>query len=1584
MKRKIFIFFLILLVGSSETVSAVCPVPAMSDYTAYPPFVSQTIPPLVMFVMARDHKLFYKAYNDVMDLDDDGIIDSTYKDTISYYGYFDPNKCYTYTSNRFEPVGAASGPNNHYCSGAWSGNFMNWATMARIDILRKVLYGGKRTVDTNTTTVLSRTLLPRDAHSWAKVYNGSDLTSLIPYPWSSVTICNTNTASTETYPLIMVKNGYFPYAASTEGKECRLQYQGGPALAPDYTLRANVLVCDPTKGLEPNCLKYYQGASTPSYKPAGLLQKFGLNRHETDDTSDDTVQMYFGLISGSYGGNVSGGVLRSNITDIPTTEVDNATGIVKGASSKIIKNIDNFKVIQYNYSTGWYDIGGSEGTCVPTEPTVLTDGTCKSWGNPIGEMLYETIRYFQGKATPTTQFNQSDSGISSLTKESRWCDPYAGGGSCTAFPYCAKPFALIMSDVYPSYDSNQLPGSYWYSPISTSDTPSVQTLIDNANINTLEGIGNVFIGESAGSYDRQCTQKPGNFKSIRGLCVEEPTKQGSYYIAGLSNYARTTDLNPVQGDQKMITYAVATSSPLPNLEFDVGGKKAAIIPAFHDGCPNTSLPGCTSQGSGGDNSKGELVDFQLCQNDADWLREKANGYQYCYDIMWDDAEYGWDYDLDIRYRIYVKTGPGDTITVKSRGLYAAAGHTDYAGYLIAGVSAPGEYYDIKCGGSAGFNDCDRYDGNETPVVERAFTVTGSTAGLLKDPLWYAAKYGGFTDLDGSKTPNIQSEWDRDGNGVPDTYFYAANPLKLEGELTRALTDILNRASSGTAVSVLATTGEGEGAVYQALFYPSWMEGYKEIKWLGFLQGLFVDAGGNLREDTNKNLRLDIDTDLIARMWFDDSERKVKIDQFKDVNKDTDLDCVDVDGDGRLNDGCLINTSQFDTYEGTIDFDMLKTLWEGGNLLFTRDPNMRKIYTTIDGSTLTGLTYDTTKGTFYDGNASTLRPYLRAATTAEATNLINYIRGTDITGYRSRTRTIAGVTNVWKLGDIVYSSPVSIGRPSENFDFIYKDSSYATFKTQYRNRRNVVYAGGNDGMLHAFNAGFYDAGNHQFTDATGHAIGEELWSFVPRDLLPHLKWLADPNYTHVYFVDLKPKIASVRIFTPDATHPDGWGTILVGGMRLGGKNICVTDNFGSGTVDRTFMSTYFALDITDPLDPRLLWSFTDADLGLTLGFPAIVRIRTNSSLSNSSDPGRWFVVFGSGPTSYDGASANAGRVYALDLNSGSNGVISGWTLGTNYWKFSTGDSNAFMADAIAVDADANYTHDVAYIGETYKQGTNWKGKMFRLVTKSDTNPANWALSTLYDTGNKPITSPPTATKDAKGNLWVYFGTGRFFSTSDKTDTSAQSFYGIKDVCRPWVPANYGCTDTVTEGDLLNTSAAVVSYGGNTVSGVTGVTNWDNLQTKIDSQKGWYINFADMPAEGTPGEKEYYPPAAQRAGQRVISKPVAASGLVIWATYVPSTDICSAEGFSYMHVANYETGTAHKYYTYKREKEVTTPSNVGRSKYLRTGVPSAIAIMVTKKGKVKGFAQTSTGEIKEIELYGALPTYGFKGWKAGGIK
>jgi len=165
---------------------------AVVDISNLPLFLGGNGVPLSMLVMGRDHKLYYEAYNDASDVNQDGDIDVGYKPNLTqngkaldYYGYFDSYKCYSYSSGVFQPITmtqaqiqgrrdsrtkTCSSGWTKTCSSGWSGDFLNYLTTSRIDAIRRVLYGGYRYTDSTTETVLERSRIPQDAHSWGKEY----------------------------------------------------------------------------------------------------------------------------------------------------------------------------------------------------------------------------------------------------------------------------------------------------------------------------------------------------------------------------------------------------------------------------------------------------------------------------------------------------------------------------------------------------------------------------------------------------------------------------------------------------------------------------------------------------------------------------------------------------------------------------------------------------------------------------------------------------------------------------------------------------------------------------------------------------------------------------------------------------------------------------------------------------------------------------------------------------------------------------------------------------------------------------------------------------------------------------------------------------------------------------------------------------------------------------------------------------------------------------------------------------------------------------------------------------------------------
>jgi len=1867
--KKTFVIFLIavsLFVPILTVTIKVCSAATASDYYAVAPFVTAGVPPLVMLVMGRNHKLYYEAYNDASDLNEDGTLDVGYNPEIDYYGYFDSYKSYVYNSanSRFEPSATQDG-STKTCSGAdeWSGDFLNYLTMSRMDCLRKVLYGGYRSTDTDSETILQRAYIPQDAHSWGKEYkniehdgydirdytplelpqsgtrhlfasttlsdNGNPLLRVLPYNthriWEWVAkegpVCDSSLerATAQVHPGHPMNHsefdsmvdefatvdrqfgsgsppngridgygnpwgdGYSPYDSGADDQNnfltvfsgeiwisnsgdyefaidgddaieliidgnvvvgwydehsrcgdteaCKDAHKGTVTLAggdggahksysiefrheeetgvdnyylywkgPDssnnwqviphkYRLGSNysgleltqttysflspastitdyivrVLVADSSMP-ESNCKEYPDG----NYKPIGLLQRHG-----------ESERMYFGLLSGSYTKNTSGGVLRKNIGTI-NDEINPDTGefLYKDDSSVkgIIKTIDNFRITEFVYAPpDYYYSPGWPGAWLGT--AAMGEGEFPDWGNPVAEMMYETLRYFAGKASPTTAYHSAtmaDDDALGLPNEA-WVDPY---DVSTGFDYCAKPFMLVLSDINPTYDSDQLPGSNSNFGSFTGDLTgmNVDTLGDT--IFSEEGLsGQFYIGQSGATYNCACTAKSINgFGDIRGLCPEEPTKQGSYYSASVAYYGRTHDISAADEDQKVLTYAVGLASPLPKIEIPLGDHIITLVPFAK------SVGGCLVTNS----------DFQPTNTIVDFFVETITDTYGKFRINFEDVEQAADHDMDAIVEYEYTVTSENTVDITLNSTYAAGCIIQHMGYIISGTTEDGTYLVVRDtdindpygdyrlipeGAEANSLDVD-YEldmpndaGVALPLSStRTFTKGDSPAAtLLKDPLWYAAKWGGFEESedDSNDKPDKDSEWDKDLDGVPDTYFYVVNPLKLEEQLEKSFTDILRRTSSGTAASVISNTRSGEGALYQALFFPEYKGPLgNKITWSGQIHALLVDAYGNMREDTptelypngNKKLNLEIDKIIL----FDGST----VYKYGDDNGNSRIDSDEEIPDeiGTMSDIHFLWNSN----EWLNEMSDTNAVTQRGS--YNSVLQQRYIFTFIDANenmiadageqvpfvcpslpAAADLT-DTTKifpyiqvgPTFgdepyivYDGSsismdnfrtnhASDFDDFLQHQTQ----RVINYIRGEDQLQYDSTTApsyTIPAfrsrkvdydednTVETWRLADCIYSTPTFVGRPTEAYHMIYRDSSYAEFAAHYNNRRGVVYVGSNDGMFHAFNSGFFDYKNNEFLKSptsdtsspdyrTEFDLGAELWAYVPYNLLPHLYWLTEQGYgppdAHVYYCDLKPRIFDAKIFPDDADHINGWGTVLVGGMRLGGGKIGAdmdkTDGPGyvDGT-DRTMRSAYFILDITNPeVPPTLLGEITFDDLGFTTCYPGVIPMKDKDlPPGNTINENDWYLVLGSGPADVNGdpdksvlpdniCSKQPATLYIIDLvklatdkeiwTVNSAGVFA---FGSNF--FVKVDSNSFVSDPITVDypdpVDGNldYNADAVYFGTVSGDSTSgWGGKFRRIVIENDLDTTNWVGdSTFIDLtaveNGQPITAAPTVAMDKVGNKWLFFGTGRFFDRSDALNSDQQSYYGIKEpvtgdpAVMTWGPVTISGTSPYdVDKGLLDVSVAKVyladEAGNVEVQGVSGVTEWYDesdydLTDAINDKSGWYINF-------------------QEPKERNIGQATLLGGILAFTTYLPSLDPCEFEGDSYLYALYYLTGTAYKQFVIGTEEEVVgeeTKERVLKKTPLGKGLAVTPNIHEGRGNNPKLLVQKSTGGVVPIE-------------------
>lgn len=1325
-----------------------------------PLFLTENVPPLTMLVMGRDHKLYYEAYNNASDLDGDGALDIRFKPNITYYGYFDSAKCYNYSSSRFRPAGPATGSLNK-CNGSWSGNFLNYLTTSRMDALRKVLYGGYRYTDSTSTTILERAYIPQDAHSWGTEYtneatDGYRINEYTPFSmpnsgkkhlFANVTL--KDDSSKRPRLRVMRNENYRIWEwVSIErpvAGDKVLHGGNGPNVSSsitDYYVR--VQVCDPSIGLEDNCQLYPSG----HYKPIGLLQQYG-----------DNDSMYFGLLTGSYNKNTEGGVLRKNIGSI-TDEVDLTTGQFTNTIG-IIRTIDRFKFTHFG---GNYEHDCSNGSNWPNSwitTRTINDGECRMWGNPIAEMMYESLRYFAGKSSPTSTFNTSGSTDGSLNLPTpNWSNPYA-----SPTPWCAKPNMLVISDIHPSYDSNSIPGSYFSSFSGDLSGFNAQSLGQTIWNNEIGGSSTHFIGQSGANYDGAPSPKTiSSFGNIRGLVPEEPTKLGSYYAASAAYYGRINDISSAQGTQNVYTFTVALASPLPEINILAGGNTITLVPFAK------SVGGCL----GINGSQGQ---FQPTNQIVDFHIESLTTTSGVFRVNYEDVEQGADHDMDAIAKYTYTVNPDNTVTIQVDSTYAAGCVQQHMGYVISGTTADGVYLEVRDLDTNANSDYDYFldTPNTTAALptstSRTFTSGGSSATFLKNPLWYAAKWGSFDDENENNIPDSADEFDTDGDGTPDNYFLVTNALTLGEKISQAFDEILARTGSFSTAALSSGFLNTDTKIYQAIFNTD--------TWQGQLLSFSVDVNTG----------------------------EIKTDGIGPNGSNWDA-------------GALLTATDWDNVRQVITYKPSEKV--GIAFRWPNNPsNPSNIE--LDTEQVTHLHYNA-QNNAADGLGEERLNFLRGQTNNEQSN-----GGT----FRDRLSI---------LGDIINSDPLLIGTPNYQYPESFtngSETSYTAYKLAKQNRTKVLYVGANDGMMHAFDA----------------ATGQELLAYVPSSVFGNLSELSNPDYTHRYFVNGSPNAV-------DAFFGGSWRTVLVSGLGAGGQGL-------------------FALDITTPesfseagAPSIVLWEFTDADdndMGYTFSRPSIVRMAN----------GEWAAVFGNGynNSKNDSSPSSSGNsvIYIVNLQTGALIKKFDTEVGMAEDPQSLARPNG-MSTPTVIDSNGDHIADYIYAGDLF--GNVWK------IDVTGSNSAQWDFS--YKQGNtpepmfiaedsngdrQPITSAPVVSrvKGAFGSLQLYFGTGKYVESSDETNTSAQTFYAIRD----------DGTNQVNRGDLIEQTIVLEINGFRVTS--------DNIVSSID--KGWFL---DLTVSNT------------LTGERVTATPIYRQDKIIFTTIIPNTDPCGYGGTSWLMELNAQTG------------------------------------------------------------------------------
>ncbi|NPA54623.1 MAG: hypothetical protein GXO21_08175, partial [Aquificae bacterium] len=939
-------FYLILSFIIVINFSSFSVVLASNKYCAIPPFLSTNVPPNVMIMLSIEATMQGTAHPSIECFIDETenyqcklkecvytvekanwiYISNCYDNEKDYYGYFDPKKCYNYdiTSKTFIPVSYAK---NHICTGLWSGNFLNWATMTAVDSFRKAMTGGNRVIDKKEKTVLlgARQTIKVRVKEGKNIIDNWNLW----FPIKKIEVAENFTPYSGTVYIIRYSNGFvvcedknnddFPDCLITEIKKDKNPEKWFPVVLEDTGVCEDnpfkacsfdndcsgkclngkigefilkVEVCNKSVGLEENC-------NPQTKKPEGLLQKYA-------------EKMRFSLFSYALKNNPDferdGGILRANMKWIAPKIPQGLEYHDKNGKIKKCKKAEGCKNPEREIDENGIFIKNPDNTSNGKSGIInyinkfgYENGY--KYYDPVSEMYYEIIRYFKN-LSPTFEFckdlGKTDDGFPvycNQSKNLKWRDPIL-------YP-CQKNFIIAINDPYPWLDK-KLPGT-------------------------------------------QATKR----MKEEGYCVKRLNKEKK-----------------------------------PCKDFGGEGECIYCVDDF-----------------------GEPEDADTSINVSLWTDKVGNIEGLTPGNMCIGCIYGGECDWEPtqKYVIQLSKAIGTCYSPKRENSYYLAGLAYYA-----------HVTDLR-------EDIQGLQNITTYMIDTQETTGKQITGSL-NVLYLASKYGGFVDINENEEPDLKEEWDKNNDNIPDTYFPVSNPSEIEDKLKEAFRRILKRTASGTAISSFSGKEKKGALLVQAIFYPEKTTEKEKVSWIGNLYSywfLNTKTAQNIREDTNENKILDKFEDLIIKF------------------------SLDKDGSLQIKKYYVNSFGREDFTEGVYSsLDEISSLWNVGEKLKEKNPNNRKIYTVSEENKLVSFSLkELNSFSVYLGSADSFPECLGETFLEKQENLVKYIRGIDIEGCRSRY--ING--GVWKLADIVYSTPIVVNYPEKGY--------------------SVVYTGSNGGMLHAFKAGY---------------------------------------------------------------------------------------------------------------------------------------------------------------------------------------------------------------------------------------------------------------------------------------------------------------------------------------------------------------------------------------------------------------------------------------------------------------------------------------------------------------------------------
>jgi len=1429
-----------------------------------PVFLSSQVQPLLMLNMSRDHQLYFRLYDDYADITDsrkflsdgvtanpnygfsisDGNADTTYVHGYNYFGYFDSNRCYTYdtTDKRFEPSTTAS----KTCVDMWSGNFLNWATMTRIDAIRKILYGGKRFVDSTTETVLERSYLPNDTHSFAKFYKGSDLSSLVPTAVanaSGITLCNT-TDTTATYsqnatepPLIKVAKGDYSLWANNERWQCKwsdigsdsqksatngndpvkdskgntVLVNGAPvylsgliakssnpsstdAGSSTYIARIQTCVKDLT-GDDEGCTKY--GTST-TQKPTGLLQEYGNTKYESDNTTvKQKAAVLFGLMTGSYDSSKSGGVLRKAIGALDD-EINPATGQFKTPpTNNVINTLNLLRIYGYDATSGLYMGGPSVSSRWYSEPLTPTGSDNCGW---IGSTTADNNNY------PRAFFDN--------TRCSNWGNPQAEI-YLESLRYLAGS-GTQPTPAFAATDSNFITGlnsvTTWTDPISTAPSGNycapLNVLMFNASVTSYDadelGSANA-IGLANVAAISAKTDIVGDAENI---------KTGNNFFIGKSG-SNDDELCTSKGVSSLSTLA-GICPEAPRLE---GGFQMAGL-AYH-----ARSTGIASAVINGNNEVRKVKTFAVAMAPA-------------------------------TPKVTVRVSPSSTTDLRTFTIIPACRNT-------SSYSSRTTEKDSSCA-IVDFKIAAQTDTTGTLYVDWEDMEQGSD---FDQDMWGTIKYVINPTSGANGTVTITTYVAAKSTNDAMGFGYVLSGTTSDGFKVYSGINGFTKAATGCATACqVATVIAGQPYNLRSSTAATTDKSLEDplkyaAKWGGY--------------DDDSPTAASIAASQPANYFFATDPRKLKASlkiALDKISKTVAASATAASSSTKLETDTLVYQAIFSSTDWSGKILAYKTLASGSPQTtpeWTTDTTLartgRTIYTYDGGTTRSLVNLSTTNFTSLSTDASAIRANLKVgseSTEVNATKRYNWLLGsaadetvkdTDTGAVKSGTlRARASI-----LGDIVNSTPALAGRDTQHYEALpasYGSSSYSEYVKDVKIPRiPVLYVGANDGMLHAFNG----------------KTGQELFAYIPRGAYSKLAGLSSLTFNHQFIVDGPVTVGDAYVQLAGETTKS-WHTIVAGAQGAGGRGV-------------------FALDVTNPASPKVIFDSSDTDSTISykndLGYNSgkIFIVPTAAASGGNS----WSVVFGNGGNSVNGYA----KMIAINLENASATVID------TKAKIATGDVLANGLSEVSLIPNGNGIYTYGYAGDI--MGNMWKFDLTSTASSGwkvayGTASAPLPLIKVVDPSGvpQPITAPPTIGKNVvkltsdtppvPSNM-VYFGTGKLSETGDKTTTQIQTLYAILDSGSAITTLTTTNRATVLHQKTISTEANGQRTIINDKTPATGVLAVDWKGERGSAKRGWFLDLTF---------------GSTTTGERIIAKPLLLYDRVVINTFIPSTFQCDFGGSGWL--------------------------------------------------------------------------------------